>query len=160
MAAAQLTPRLFFFGRTNPGGTNPNAIYHDNGSGGWLDKNNVMEGSFAAYCALGSARGGFGNGANCPGVHGEQEDCVTLTSGQRVCCTVDFVDNWLHMPNMSPLHNCQGSYSKKRHDRGHWQGGNETGDVFVPVAAALPAQAAAIASAAGPRPVSVVSADV
>ena len=38
---------------TNPGGTHPNAIYHDNGSGGWLDKDNVIEGEYAHYCALG-----------------------------------------------------------------------------------------------------------
>ena len=142
---------------TNPGGTKPNAIYHDNGSGGWLDKNNVMEGEFAHYCALGGARGGFGNGASCPGVHGEQEDCVTLPSGQRVCCTVNFVDNWLHMPNVSSRQNCQGAYSTKRHNKGHWQGGNESGDVFVAAGSPLPPQAAAIVNAAGPRAASVIA---
>lgn len=105
-------------GPRNPGGTRPNAIYHDNGSGGWLDKNNVVEGEFAHYCALGGARGGFGNGASCPGVHGEQEDCVTLPSGQRVCCTVNFVDNWLHMPSVSSRQDCQGAYSTKHHNKG------------------------------------------
>jgi hypothetical protein len=32
---------------TNPGGERPNALYHDNGSGGFLDRNNVIEGEFA-----------------------------------------------------------------------------------------------------------------
>lgn len=146
---------------TNPGGTRPNAIYHDNGSGGWLDNNNVLEGEFAHYCALGASNGRFGNGASCPGATGEQEDCVTLPSSQRVCCTVDFVDNWMHMPNASsstPRRNCQGEYSTKHHNKGQWQGGNETGDVFVPAAALLPPRAAAIANAAGPRTTSAITA--
>ena len=114
-------------------------------------QDNVLEGEFAHYCALGSTNGHFGNGASCPGAAGQQEDCAVLPTGQRVCCTVDFVDNWLHMPNASSRQNCQGAYSTKKHDKGQWHGGNESGDVFVPVGAPLPAAAAAIAAAAGPR---------
>ena len=28
----------------------PNAIYHDNGSGGWTDTQNVIEGNYEHYC--------------------------------------------------------------------------------------------------------------
>lgn len=135
---------------TNPGGERPNALYHDNGSGGFLDRNNVIEGEFAHYCALGLARGAFGCGNKCPGVGGEQEDCVTLPTGQRVCCMVDFVANYLHMPNSSNQ-GCGGGYSRKHYNRGKWIGGNESGDIFIGVGQPLTPAAAAIAAAAGPR---------
>ena len=30
----------------------PNAIYHDNGSGGWTDSQNVIEGNYQHYCGV------------------------------------------------------------------------------------------------------------
>jgi len=37
-----------------------NAVYHDNGSGGFTDKNNVIEGTFAHSCGLNGPLGPYG----------------------------------------------------------------------------------------------------
>ena len=119
----------------------------------------MIEGVWAHYCGLGLPDGDFGLGKSCPGMHGEQEDCM-----------VRFDGNFLHLPNSTAQ--CAGGYSKKHYNKGHWVGGNSTvraarvcawtfalpvpscrlqGDVFIAPSAPLTPEAAAIADAAGPR---------
>ena len=122
------------------GPTHANGIYHDNGSGGFTDTLNVIEGEWAYYCALGLSDGGFGLGKNCPGRNGTQEDCM-----------VWFSYNYLHSTSGSPGEGCIGGYSKKKYNKGQWVGGNGTGNMYIAPTSPLPANASAIAAAAGPR---------
>ena len=74
----------------------------------------MIEGVWAHYCGLGLPDGDFGLGKSCPGMHGEQEDCM-----------VRFDRNFLHLRN-STAAQCAGGYSKKHYNKGHWVGGNST----------------------------------
>lgn len=104
----------------------PNAVYHDNGSGGFKDMKNVIEGIWQHFCGLNLPGGPFGIGKKCPGREGEQEDCSIL-----------FEYNWLHMTEVQ--------HEQCSH------GGSVTGNVDVPLNASLPPDAAAVVAAAGPR---------
>lgn len=103
-----------------------NAVYHDNGSGGFTDSHNVLDGTFAHSCGLNPPSGPFGLGRKCPGNHGEQMDC-----------SIAFVDNWLRTTEV-------------QHEQCS-NGGNVTGNVRVVATEPLPLEAAAIAAASGPR---------
>lgn len=65
------------------GASPPNAIYHDNGSGGWVDRRNVILGAigWGSMCAFNPTSGLYGldkrgfSPRRCPGPDGEQADC-------------------------------------------------------------------------------------
>eukprot|EP00039_Didymoeca_costata_P020924 m.342867 g.342867 ORF g.342867 m.342867 type:complete len:745 (+) comp21934_c0_seq1:76-2310(+) len=59
-------------------------IYHDNGSGGFTDSNNVIDGVFHDVCFLNVPLGPYGPGRKCPDAQGQQADC-----------SVHFDNNWV-----------------------------------------------------------------
>lgn len=105
----------------------PNPLYHDNGSGGFTDKNNVLEGSWQHFCGENSPRGCGKCPVACPDAMGKPADC-----------SINFVDNWLY----------QSTFVK--HEQCSRAGAHVSGTVNV-TGATLPPEAQAIVDAAGPR---------
>ena len=61
-----------------------NAIYHDNGSGGFTDTENVIDGGWGSFLAVNGPLGPFGPGKTCPGPGppvGTAADCGIVNSG-------------------------------------------------------------------------------
>ena len=57
-----------------------NALYHDRGSGGFLDSNNVVDGNWTHWFGTNPSQGQYGPGAHCPTISGEEGDCnITIT---------------------------------------------------------------------------------
>ena len=116
------------------GGVPPNAFYHDNGSGGWTDKWNVIMGTWNDFCAFNPTGGLYGLDKRgfsprvCPGKDGQQADC-----------SIHYEHNWL-----------QGSFASRAGGAKFW-GVNVSNNSFVPAGAALPPAAQAVVAAAGPR---------
>ena len=106
--------------------TQPNPLYHDNGSGGFTDKNNVIEGSWQHFCGENAPRGCQKCPLSCPDSNGKEGDC-----------SINFVDNWLFKSSFQEHEQCSRS------------GARVAGTVNV--TGALPADAVAIVAAAGPR---------
>lgn len=102
-----------------------NAIYHDNGSGGFTDSGNVIDGEWGTYLVINDSIGPYGPGALCPGRDGEAANCG-----------MEFAGNWMRT-------NAGGA-------TGHSNSTISNNTKIAPDAA-LPPAAAAIASAAGPR---------
>ena len=114
-------------------------MYHDNGSGGFADTQNVIEGVWDILLLVHTTLGPFGpSHGKCPGCH----------NNATGCCDVSFGSNWLHAT------------------RGVWpptaRAGGTTpaasswfkvlaGNTVVAPESPLPAAAAAIVAAAGPR---------
>jgi hypothetical protein len=101
------------------------AVYHDNGSGGWNDTNLVIDGVFSNACFLNTPLGNFGHGKQCP------------EGGERKQgnCSVFFDDNWLRTD--AGMSDCP-----------HADAGSNT---KIKPGSPLPAAAQAIVGAAGPR---------
>ncbi len=120
------------------------AVYHDNGSGGFVDAENVIDGIWDVVLLVHTTLGPFGPptkmpGGNCPGCD---------VDANSTCCDISFTSNWVHVK------------------RGVWPPSKQAGgttpatsswlvvppdNVVVPADEPLPAAAAAIVSAAGPR---------
>lgn len=88
----------------------PNPIYHDNGSGGFTDKNNVIEGSWQHFCGENAPRGCKGCKMDCPDAFGKEGNC-----------SINFVDNWLYVRLMheSGLPTVSLAFFKVRNPRLH-----------------------------------------
>jgi hypothetical protein len=121
------------------GGAPPNAVYHDNGSGGWKDMHNVIVGQFMSMCGFNPTGGLYGLDKRgfsprlCPGRDGQQADCH-----------IHFVDNW-----------AKGKFFAGQDTGGaggaaFW-GVNVTNNTILGPDVPLPAAAQAVADAAGPR---------
>lgn len=121
------------------GGTPPNAVYHDNGSGGWKDNHNVIVGQFNSMCGFNPTGGLYGLDKRgfsprlCPGREGQQADCH-----------IHFVDNWAKGKFFA------GQDAGGAGGAAFW-GVNVTNNTILGPDAPLPAAARAIANAAGPR---------
>merc|ERR1712039_228473 len=106
-------------------------IYHDNGSGGFCDKENVIEGAVTASLQLNRPMGPYGRGRLCPGVHNVAEDCGIV-----------FSDNWLHTSSRHPLTPWPGA---------HYDNTTLENNTVIRLSDPLPLAAHAVASEAGPR---------
>jgi len=102
-----------------------NAVYHDNGSGGFTDTDNVIDGPWRSFLAINGPLGPYGPARQCPGKTGAAADCGLI-----------YKDNWL-----------------RTNAGGHGSGKNitVTGNTKIATTASLPAAAKAIATAAGAR---------
>jgi hypothetical protein len=58
-----------------------NGIYHDNGSAGFTDTENVIDGDFSMYYFQDNSLGPYGPGALCPDQFGQQTDCGVVFAG-------------------------------------------------------------------------------
>lgn len=101
-----------------------NAIYHDNGSGGFNDTGNVIDGTWSKYLFQDDPLGPFGAGAQCPGVAGPAD------------CGMGFEGNWMRTAAGGTDNHQNTTYAN---------------NVKVAPGAALPPAAAAVVAAAGPR---------
>ena len=108
--------------------TRPNPLYHDNGSGGFTDKNNVIEGSWEHYCGENAPHGCASCKLHCPDSTGKEADCG-----------ISVVDNWLFKSTFQEKEQCSAT-----------PGTSVTGTVNV-TGGVLPPAAQAIVDAAGPR---------
>lgn len=102
-----------------------NAIYHDNGSGGFTDTDNVIDGPWSSFLAINGPLGPYGPDRKCPGKNGEAANCGII-----------YTNNWL-----------------RTKAGGHGGGNNITvsDNTKIPTTEQLPHDAAAIATAAGAR---------
>ena len=114
----------------------PNALYHDNGSGGFTDKLNVIDGAWAHSCGENSPVGcsckfpdcATGNcSKSCPDASGAEQDCQ-----------IKFVDNWLYKSTFAQAEQCSAA------------GSIFNGTINV-TSGPLPPAAQAVVDAAGPR---------
>jgi hypothetical protein len=152
-------------------------IYHDNGSGGWNDTQNVIDGSWNRFITVNAPWDGhlaFGPGENsankpapkvkarnlCPGPDGKIDHD----------CRVNITGNWIRMPELAGNGNggsCDGIYSGRQVNTScwlnnwNWMNGqmqptwiNHTAGYVAPTnfKAPFPAAAQAVIAAAGPRP--------
>ena len=101
------------------------AVYHDNGSGGWNDTELVIDGVFNNACFLNTPLGNYGHGKQCP----------TGGARQQGDCSVFFDHNWLR--TAAGTSDCPLATA--------------TSNTKIAANAALPAAAQAIVAAAGPR---------
>lgn len=102
-----------------------NGIYHDNGSGGFTDKNNVIDGTWGRYLFQDNSLGPYGPGALCPGRDGQQADCGMA-----------FVGNWVRTSGGGTTNHQNTTYAN---------------NTFIAPGDPLPPEAAAVVQAAGPR---------
>ena len=58
-----------------------NGIYHDNGSAGFTDTGNVIDGDYDRYFFQDDSLGPYGPGALCPDQYGVQTDCGMVFAG-------------------------------------------------------------------------------
>jgi hypothetical protein len=100
------------------------AVYHDNGSGGWNDTNLVIDGVFNRACFLNTPLGNYGPGKQCP----------MSGTRQQGDCRVFFDHNWLRTDASISCNNAQATSNTK-----------------IPANGSLPRAAQAIVAAAGPR---------
>jgi hypothetical protein len=108
----------------NPGSSG-NAVYHDNGSGGFTDTDNVIDGDWRTFLLANTPLGNYGPAKICPGPNGEPSDCGLVFTG-----------NWLRTT-------AGGSKSRTNvsiHD-----------NIPVPTTGALPSGAADVVAQAGVR---------
>lgn len=102
-----------------------NAIYHDNGSGGFIDSSNVIDGTWGSYMFQDDSLGPYGPGAICPGRDGQAADCG-----------MEFIGNWMRTAAGGTTSHVNTTYAN-----------NTQLAPGIP----LPPDAAAVVAAAGPR---------
>eukprot|EP01048_Picozoa_sp_COSAG05_P005143 COSAG05_NODE_298_length_11929_cov_43.811496_2_plen_158_part_00 len=115
----------------------PNAVYHDNGSGGWSDTHNVIEGNYEHFC-----------GENSPvGCECQPPSCAKTcplscpdAEGKQLNCSLVFSGNWLYNTSIDQHEQCSSL-----------AGNQIIGTVNVTAGQELPAAAQAVVKAAGPR---------
>ena len=115
----------------------PNAMYHDNGSGGWTDSQNVIEGHFEHFCGENSPVGCDcappDCAKNCP------LSCPDAADKQQNCSLV-FEGNWLFNSSIDQHEQCSAL-----------AGNQVIGTANVTAGMQLPPAAKAVVNAAGPR---------
>ena len=102
-----------------------NGVYHDNGSGGFADTENVIDGKWGQYFFQDDSLGPFGPGASCPGREGEPTDCGMAFGG-----------NWIRSDASGTTSHVNTTFANNTH---------------VAPGAQLPPDAASVVAAAGPR---------
>ena len=102
-----------------------NAIYNDNGSGGFHTSGNVIDGIWGAYLFQDDSLGPYGPGAICPGRDGSPADCGMVFSG-----------NTMRTAAGGTTQHVNSTY---------------VNNTLLAPGAALPPAAAAVVAAAGPR---------
>jgi hypothetical protein len=102
-----------------------NAIYHDNGSGGFTDSLNVIDGLWGTYFFQDDSLGPYGPGALCPGRDGSPANCGML-----------FENNWMRTNAGGTTSHVNTSYSN---------------NIKINPTDPFPSSAQEIVNAAGPR---------
>ena len=111
----------------SPYASQPNAVYHDSGSGGFADTQNVIEGNWQHTCGENTPRGC----SKCP------KHCPDKTSNESNC-SISFSFNWFH------------NITWVQHEQCTHAGAIVHGNVNVG-SGPLPPDAQAVVDAAGPR---------
>ena len=102
-----------------------NAIYHDNGSAGFTDSSNVIDGTWSTYFFQDDSLGPYGPGAQCPGRDGAPADCGMA-----------FINNYMRTNAGGTTQHVNTTYANNSK---------------IAPGSPLPPAAAAIVAAAGPR---------
>ena len=144
------------FQHATPEGSSGKGIYQDNGSGGWKQTENVIDGAWNRFYNIDNPEGPYGIGRECPGEVASEpfDNCTNTTSGAdrskvlACSCQLIFTHNFVR------TYNNRGSGSDEQPHIGgncltfaNWWG-NASKDNYTE----LPAAAKQIIAEAGPRP--------